>query len=726
MPKRAPKRAIIDATPALTPGDDSPAVGTVTASPAPALPIDVAACFATDGPLAVLIPGYEARKGQVALAELMAKAITTKQPMIAEAATGVGKSLSYLVTLAAKGQKAIIATHTKALQQQLWDVDIPRLQQMFPHVTAAVLKGRQNFACKLEMDKLTRNQRESDLFRSSATAKEYQELNNWLVTDGQHGDLDQLPFGISDELRMAVTVDGYSCVGKSCPFHRTCYSQQAKERAQTAQLVIVNHSILMLDLMLGKTAGLLPAHPVVVLDEAQHLEPVATDTFGAELGAGRWNVIRRRVAHLGDELIKRWAGEMDHAASLEAIREAQSQAVSVTEHADHWFNQLLDRMGPSKMRPLDGVIVSEELWAMGQTLSGGTTQLGREIGSIAERLKSALTDDDLLDAERWEKLRELCERTTQWLDLALADAKDDVKPLVRFIEQEEGRTKRAYVKVKPVRVDDILEQYLWSKRTVLAVSATLATGKSSYRESDPFTYWRDRVGVTGGLSAVIPSPFPFKTATRLFLPANAHAFVPPPGGRSSANQEAQEVYRAQLFDTIEQLLAVRTGGAFVLFTAFDAMRACAAHLRDALTADTLYLQGDAPPAELVRRFKADGHGVLLGTRTFWEGIDVPGEALSMVIIDKLPFGVPDDPLWKARCLDVGEGWFMELALPMTMMALKQAAGRLMRRMDDRGIVAILDGRMLQKAYGKWLISGLPPSPIVGEVAQVKEFFNVQP
>jgi ATP-dependent DNA helicase DinG len=224
--------------------------------------------------------------------------------------------------------------------------------------------------------------------------------------------------------------------------------------------------------------------------------------------------------------------------------------------------------------------------------------------------------------------------------------------------------------------------------------------------------------VDGGLTRVIPSPFPFRTQVRLYVPKAGPAFDP--SRPEYKGGEGLERYRTRLCEEIAALLQVRAGGAFVLFTSYAMLQYAWKRLLSVVQG-RLFVQGERPHAELVRLFKQDGGAVLLGTRTFWEGIDVPGSALGLVIIDRLPFAAPDDPLWQAKVRAAGAAWFQELALPSTLMALKQAFGRLMRRMDDRGVVAILDGRLRSKGYGRWLLGGLPPAPVIGTLAEVEAF-----
>jgi len=633
-----------------------------------------------------------------------------------------GKSMSYLIALAASGTKALVSTHTKALQQQLLEQEIPRLQQVFPHVSAAVLKGRGSYACMLAMDRVDKGHQAHDLFSSPKAAKEYTQLMDWLSSpEGASGDLDQLPFGLSDEVHEKVTVDGYLCVGHKCPFLSRCYSQDAKIRAQAATLVIVNHHLLLLDLMLGKSVGLLPAHPVVVIDECHDLEETATSVFGAELTVGRWRVIERKLGALADHLQQRLSGTTFGELVLDRAMSVEAKANGVTATAEIWYQRLVEEMRDANVRTLDGLL-HEALRQGGETLAQDTEDLQRTIERVSESLKSGPDEEDAIEAERWAKLANLCDRTSAWLRLAIGEADDEVTlPMVRYIERLTGRRRTSItLHVKPIRVSPLLERALWSERTVIATSATLATGPSPMRDGDAFTYWRDRVGAEGGRSLILPSPFPFRVSTRLYVPSDPQAFDPTKFPWKE--RDAQEQYRQRIVQEILALLAVRRGGAFVLCTSALMMRMVAEALRVS-GPDTIYVQGEAPPAALVRQFRDHGRAVLVGTKTFWQGIDIPGDALSLVIIDRLPFGVPDDPLWDARCKEVGEAWFSELALPTTLLALKQGVGRLIRRMDDVGVMAILDSRLRSKSYGKWLLKGLPPAPLIGDLKDVERFFT---
>jgi ATP-dependent DNA helicase DinG len=686
----------------------------------------IEAIFARDGVLAQALPGYEVRAEQVAFAQGLADALDAGEHFLGEAGTGTGKSLAYLVAVLAAGKKAVISTHTKALQDQLAHHDLPLARQLFAGATWAVLKGRQNYLCQLEMAKLDAHSSGAGgqlvFFSSQTEASTYGRLRHWLRSpegDAARGDLDQLPFALPDDLRAQVTVDGQSCVGRKCPFFADCYSQRAKAAAEASQLVIVNHRLLMLDLALGEQTGgevqLLPARQIIVLDEAHHLEAVATESFGAELTAGRWTSLARRVRRLGDETSTRLDGMHDRGPALESVERVVDLGETVSHVAQGWMDRLLTALGEAKAREVR-LVLTPRLRGEGDQLAAMTTQLMLGLWDIGARVGAALTEAEAHEAERWKKAGGTAMRLHHWLVAALESAPREDPPFLRTVEREWGRSgERAVVQVRPLRVHEILERLLWSPRQVLAVSATLATPGG--QGSDRFAYWRSRVGVQGGVTRVIASPFPYRARVRLYIPQEVARFDPTrpevKGG------DGLEAYRARLTARVAELLAVRRGGAFVLCTSLGMVR----HLAPVLqTRDArVMIQGDAPPAELIRRFKADGQAILVGTRTFWEGVDVQGDALTMVLIDRLPFAVPDDPLWEAWVREAGETWFVDLALPMTLLALKQAFGRLMRRMDDWGVVGILDARVIGKSYGRWLLSGLPPAPVIRTVAEVKGF-----
>jgi ATP-dependent DNA helicase DinG len=706
--------------------------------------------FDGDGLLAQVIPGYEYRAGQVDLAHAMADVLEGGEPLLAEAGTGIGKSASYLAALIASGKTALISTYTKALQDQLGDKDVPMFQRLRPDVTAAVLKGRRNYLCLLEYQEALRAQAQIDLgiFQGRADASAFDRLRRWLRSDeGQaaQGDLDRLPFTLPDDVKAQVTVDGQSCVGRKCEYFKDCYSQKAKAAAEAAQVVIVNHRLLLLDLALAATtegeASILPAKDLVVIDEAHHVEHVATESFGGELSAGRWRFIERRVGRLATELIDRLERqrqlgvEEPRGPAIEGVQRVASLATAVRQEAEAWCDTLLEALGDKKSQELRH-LVTPLISGEGETLAQRSQALGLAVWELGARIRAGRAEAETVEGDRWVKVGDAASRLHGWLTTALQEDPAEDPPVVRYVEREYGRQgDRAVLYLRPVRVDGLLRERLWEPRQVLAVSATLATaaradsGAASrapkgerYSRPQDFDYWRSRVGVEGGLTRVIPSPFPFRTQVRLYVPKAGLVFDPSCPEYKSG--EGLERYRTRLCEEIAALLKIRMGGAFVLFTSYAMVQYAWQRLLPVVEG-RLFVQGELPSAELVRLFKEDGEAILLGTRTFWEGIDVPGSALGTVIIDRLPFAAPDDPLWQAKVRAAGETWFQELALPSTLMGLKQAFGRLMRRMDDWGVVAILDGRLRSKGYGRWLLGGLPPAPVIGTLAEVEAFYRGQ-
>jgi ATP-dependent DNA helicase DinG len=706
--------------------------------------------FDPDGLLAQVIPGYEYRQGQVDLAQAMADALEGGEPLLAEAGTGIGKSASYLAALIASGKTALISTYTKALQDQLGDQDVPMFQRLRPDVTAAVLKGRRNYLCLLEYHEALRAQAQSDLglFQSRGDESAFDRLRRWLRSDeGQaaQGDLDRLPFTLPEDVKAQVTVDGQSCVGRRCEYFKDCYSQKAKAAAEAAQVVIVNNRLMLLDLALAATtdgdASILPAKDVVVIDEAHHVEHVATESFGAELSAGRWRFLERRIGRLAAELIDRiqrqrqLGVEEPRGPAVEAVQRVASLAMAVRQEAEAWCDTLLEALGDRKSQELRHLL-TQVISGEGEALAQRSRALGLAVWELGARIRAGRAEAETVEGDRWVKVGDAAGRLHRWLTAALEEDPAEDPLVVRYVEREDGRQRdRAVLYLRPIRVDGLLRELLWEPRQVLAVSATLATGGAAYgpregvsrpsavgRLSAPapraFDYWRSRVGVDGGLTRVIPSPFPFRTRVRLYVPKAGPVFDPSRPEYKGA--EGLERYRTRLCGEIAALLRVRAGGAFVLFTSYAMLQYVWQRLLPVVQG-RLFVQGELPHAELVRLFRQDGGAVLLGTRTFWEGIDVPGSALGLVIIDRLPFAAPDDPLWQAKVRAAGEAWFQELALPSTLMGLKQAFGRLMRRMDDRGVVAILDGRLRSKGYGRWLLAGLPPAPVIGTLAEVEAF-----
>jgi Rad3-related DNA helicase len=457
--------------------------------------MDLHGWFDPDGLLAQVIPGYEYRPGQVDLAQAMADALEGGEPLLAEAGTGIGKSGAYLAAVIASGKTALISTYTKALQDQLGDKDVPMLQRLRPDVTAAVLKGRRNYLCLLEYQEALRAQAQSDLglFQSRGEASAFDRLRRWLRSDeGQaaQGDLDRLPFTLPDDVKAQVTVDGQSCVGRKCEYFKDCYSQKAKAAAEAAQVVIVNHRLMLLDLALAATtegdASILPVKDVVVIDEEHHLEHVATESFGAELSAGRWRFLERRIGRLAAELIDRiqrqrqLGVEEPRGPAVEAGQRVANLATTVRQEAEAWCDALLEALGERKSQELCHLL-TPALSRDGEALGQRSHALALAAWELGARVRAGRAEAETAEGDRWVKVGDAAGRFHGGLSTALQEGPAEDPPVVRYVEREDGRQgDRAVLYLRPVRVDGLLRELLWESRQVLAVSATLATGGAAY------------------------------------------------------------------------------------------------------------------------------------------------------------------------------------------------------------------------------------------------------
>lgn len=658
-----------------------------------------------------------------------------------------GKSLAYLVPAILGKETAIVSTADKSLQAQIVTKDIPFLQSVMPvPFRAALLKGRANYACLQAISELeTAGQQEALTgfgsapagFASRADAEQWPLVRTWLK-ETNDGDVDALAIPLSASLRASITTDSDGCLGHKCPHYDVCWAERAKQNATYAKVIIVNHALLLRDLQLRHATeghvGVIPSNPkVVIIDEAHHLEDIASDQLGVEIRGSRWERLAKRLERL------------------------------TVEHAD--------------VKPNPNETAGEE-WAVAQNWSQNTTALsadltaaltsvtgmvsaklhGRE-GSVAERLGTvpALRDlsarmaffakemgDDVpywlreeAEREAWNKLAQAVNRFAE--DLGLCGAGSTAPKFVQFAELTVSHgSARLVLHAKPIEVAEQLKTLLWDAfPSVIATSATIATGTSTpqwFGEAVPaiddtgaFSYWLERTGCEDARTLLALSPFDYTHQALLYLPPNGAQF-----DSSSARKggEAGSVeYLDRMATEIEQLILASDGRAFCLFTSFRALEEVHRRLSPRLSHWLVLKQGDYPRPELVRRFREHGSAVLFGVKSFWEGVDVGGQALSLVVIDKLPFPPPDDPVWQAKCDAINRrmrnewAWFNELAIPYTTIALKQGFGRLIRTGSDRGVVALLDGRLTSKGYGSRVLKALPPATQTRSLDAVRAFFG---
>jgi ATP-dependent DNA helicase DinG len=604
------------------------------------------------------LPGAEARPGQVEMARLVAAAIDNGRHLVVQAGTGTGKTLAYLVPAVMSGARVVVATATKALQDQLAGKDLPFLADVLPTpFDFAVLKGRSNYVCLQRLREVQGGGADAQLEldgMAAATRSEIRRIAEW-AGSSDSGDAAELDWSPSDAAWRSVSVGSDECPGADrCPLGEPCFAEQARRRAAAADVIVVNTHLY--GLHVGSGGVILPEHDVVVFDEAHVLEDVMSDTVGAQLAPGRFITM---------------------AGTLRRILEEPEIVASVIDIAD----VLRDALGPHAGQRLPQPYPAP--------VHDAIVEARMRLDRVAVALATISTPVD--DAKQ-RKLRAqiLTGRAIEHLDLALDHP-------VGYVDFVSGTADLPRLEIAPLDVGPTMREGVWEERTAILTSATIPIAL------------RERVGLPADGTDVADVGSPFDYPHQALLYCAMH--LPDP---------RHDTYRAAVHDELVALIDAAGGRTLALFTSWKAMDLAAAAVRERVDVPIL-TQRDLPKPALVARFAADESTCIFATAGFFQGVDVPGRTLSLVVVDRLPFPRPDDPLLSARRELLGPTAFAQIDIPRAAMLLAQASGRLIRNATDRGVVAVLDRRLGTARYRWDIVKALPPMRRTRDRAEVQRF-----
>ena len=647
--------------------------------------------FAQDGLLAQSLSQYEIRESQQVMAEAVTDLLLGEgeqdgqsnraRVLVVEAETGVGKTLAYLLPAILSGKRIVISTATLNLQDQILKKEIPLAERVLnQNIPALCVKGRQNYLCHYRWYQYRTSAQLSLLVDS-----EGDRIEQWLQSTltGDRAELDWL----TDRSPLWPKISAHSsqCLGGDCPEASCCFVNGLRKKAGSARLLIVNHHLFFSDLALRREGHgeVLPRYEGVIFDEAHHIENVATLFFGRTFS-------QYQLFDLFSDLDRQADIDLDpaRANSIRGVAQAVKQRAE-------GFSQIFP---VEKGRyHLDGLIntVTEDVWRQEVEL----------LAVALERLRSQINGCSAY-GEGWANLeKRTSELKKNFLDIALV-SQDSSRP--RCVHWYERKERTISLSATPIQIADHLRETLYATvQSCVMTSATLSSGGS-------FDYIKDRLGLDGQtIFLKLPSPFDYAQRTLLYVPEGG---FPEPAARD---------FPARVCERVSDILQISRGRALVLFTSLKGMDSMAEYLGEHLDYPVL-VQGTAPRQALLQTFRDTTNSVLLAVASFWEGIDVPGESLSCVIIDKLPFEVPTDPVIQARIQSITENGgtpFFEFQVPRAILSLRQGVGRLMRAATDRGVIAIMDVRLFSKGYGRTFLKSLPPSPVVRSLQNLSDFFR---
>jgi ATP-dependent DNA helicase DinG len=759
-------------------------LGRASSAPASLLTDAVTAVFAPGGALALTVPEFEPRAGQIEMASAVARAFEDGGVLLAEAGTGTGKTLAYLVPAILSRQRVLISTGTKNLQEQIYFKDVPALREALGvPFTATYMKGRANYLCLHRLDQVSQQDhslwngngvspgRQAIESRSGAEATatsggaafappalrraspELEErrrgaplevIKEWSAhtETGDRAELEDLPEDLPFWNEVSATAE--TCLGTECARYDECFVTRMRQRAAASDLVIVNHHLLCADAAVRQNAfgEVIPACSNAVIDEAHQLEDVATQYFGFSVSNYRLEDLARDVERMAasgaiadrdatDDLAKAVEKLRDHAkvffselayahrgtdargreSTLEAERPDRSVTREQAWGAARIRNEERVRATDASLRGthdaaahLTGALdIVESTLALVRLKAEPSDVGGRKPDSPGTGRVRPKADRDEDDDGRGDEIGALARRAGELRTELRFLLRADDSEYVYFVE---FRGRGIFLRASPVDVSSIVRELLLDRmRTTILTSATLTVDGT-------FEYIRDRLGISTAAQVRLPSEFDFASQAILYLPQR----MPDPRSPEFAMAAGREVI---------EILRRTEGRAFVLFTSYASLRAVQAMAEMALDYP-MFVQGTAPRSQLLRQFRGTPHAVLFATSSFWQGVDVIGEALSCVIIDKLPFTSPSDPITAARIEAIRERGgepFGEYQVPLAILALQQGLGRLIRHRQDRGVLAVLDPRLRTKGYGRRFLDSLPPAPVVHDLSRVEAFFR---
>jgi ATP-dependent DNA helicase DinG len=643
---------------------------------------DIDSFFSSDGALAQAVPDYRMRTQQLEMAQAIASTIAANTVLVAEAGTGTGKTFAYLVPALLAGGKVIISTGTKTLQDQLFNRDIPTVRAALKApVTVALLKGRANYVCHYHLERTLQDERASFASREEAKYLKLIERYAGITQSGDKSGLSEVPENAAIWPQVTSTRD--NCLGSECAHYKRCFVMEARKQALSADVVVVNHHLFFADVMLRDEglSELLPACNTVIFDEAHQLPETASLFFGESVSTS--------------QLL-----ELCRDTEAEALRGAKDfvplpPAIAATEKAARDLRLTIE--GENTRLPLAAVMKNA---GFGNALD----ELLEKLDALAAMLESQAERSEGLE-NCWQRAREIDGSIKRWRDQAEAEG---------FVRWLEVFSHALQLNATPLSIAEIFNKQLsGSPRAWIFTSATLSV-------KGDFSPYHNELGLNTepntSRSACWDSPFNFADQALLYVPTG----LPEPNSR----EYIEEVVKAAL-----PVLKASRGRAFFLCTSLRAMQRVHELLLVAFAREKLdfplLLQGQGSRSHMLERFRKMGNAVLIGSQSFWEGVDVRGEALSLVVIDKLPFAPPDDPVLSARIEKInkeGRNAFMEYQLPRAVINLKQGAGRLIRDETDRGVLMICDPRLITKSYGKKIWQSLPPMKRTRQLAEVEAFF----